>query len=102
MSELTELEINKIVENYKKQKLREKTKYQNVKDNDDFKIKNRERARLHYQNNKAIKKQKYQDHRDILNAKSLLQYYKYNDKVDIFKDKHQDKLEILNKYGIVV
>ena len=102
MSELTELEINKIVENYKKQKLREKSKYESIKDDDNFKIKNRERARLHYQNNKDKKKKKYQDNKDLLNAKSLLQYYKYNDKVNIFIDKHSDKIDILKNNGIIV
>ena len=102
MTDMSEEQINKIIENYKQQKIKDKNRYENLKLNEDFKVKNRERARLHYEKNKDKKKQKYQDNKDILNAKSLLQYYKYNNKVNIFKDKHKDKYELLYSKGIVV
>ncbi len=102
MSEMSEEQINKIIENYKQQKIKDKNRYETLKLNEDFKVKNRERARLHYEKNKDKKKQKYQDNKDFLNAKSILQYYKYNDKVNIFKEKHKDKYELLHSKGIIV
>ena len=99
---MSEEQINKIIENYKKQKVKDKDRYDTLKLSEDFKVKNRERARLHYENNKDKKKQKYQDNKDILNAKSLLQYYKYNDKVDTFKEKHTDKYDLLYSKGLIV
>ena len=99
---MTEEQINKIIQNYKNQKVKDKDRYNTLKLSEDFKVKNRERARLHYENNKDKKKQKYQDNKDILNAKSLLQYYKYNDKVDTFKEKHTDKYDLLYSKGLIV
>jgi len=100
MDEFTNDEIKIIVENYKKQKQKEKDKYDNLKDNEEYIIKNRERARLHYSNNKHIKKERYENNKDFLKAKSLLQYYKYNNKVDVFKDKHPGKVDLLFQQGI--
>lgn len=102
MTDMSEEQIKKIIDTYKKQRVKDKDRYETLKLNEDFKVKNRERARLHYVNNKEKKKQKYQDNKDILNAKSLLQYYKYNDKVDTFKDKHKDKYDLLHNSGIIV
>jgi len=100
MNNYSEEEINKIIQHYKNQKQKDKDKYLKNKDNEDFKIKNRERARLHYQNNKDKKAVKYQENKELLNTKSLLQYYKYNDKIETFKNKYPEKVEVLMKHGI--
>ena len=72
-----------------------------IKDNEDFKIKNRERAKNHYNNNKEIKLQKYQDNKEVMNAKSTYYYYKKNNKLDIFKEKKMDKYELLQSINFI-
>ena len=97
----TEEKINHILELYKRHRIRDKVKYQKKKQQEGFAEKNRARAKAHYEANKEIKLTKYKDNKEILNAKSLYNYYKKNDKIDIFKDKHQEKYELLNNYGLV-
>ena len=72
------------------------------KNNEDFKKKNRERAKAHYQNGyKEKKKEKYNENKDLLKNKSLFNYYKKQDKIDIFKTKHEDKYKMLVDKGFI-
>ena len=98
---MSDEQISRMMDRYKKGLETKKKLYHDVKKHDpEFVAKNRERARLHYHNNKHIKKEKYENNKDFLKAKSLLQYYKYNNKVNIFKDKHPEKVELLFTKGI--
>lgn len=97
----TEDKINHILELYKRHRIRDKAKYQRKKEQEGFAEKNRARAKAHYEANKELKSTKYKDNKDILNAKSLYNYYKKNDKIDIFKEKHVDKFNLLKSYGLV-
>ena len=101
--DLTAEQIARILTNYKNKRIRENKYYHEVsKNNEEFKNKNRERARNHYNNGyKQIKKQKYNDNKDILKYKSLYNYYKKNDKIDIFKQKHNDKYDKLIEIGFI-
>tara|TARA_R110000737_G_scaffold157324_1_gene185849 strand:+ start:16899 stop:17210 length:312 start_codon:yes stop_codon:yes gene_type:complete len=102
--DLSEEQIDRILANYKKKRERENKYYHEVsKDNEKFKIKNRERAKSHYQRNgKEMKKERYESNREILQIKSLYNYYKKNDKIEIFKEKHETKYNILIEKGILV
>jgi len=91
-------QINKILNQYKKTRERERKYYHEVKkNNEDFVNKNRERARNHYQENKEKKKEEYDNKKDFYKCKSLFYYYKRNDKKDIFMEKFPEKVEILNQ-----
>ena len=70
---LNEDQIQKIVNQYKKQRERERLYYQDKKKNDEeFIKKNRERARNHYLNNKEKKKEKYDENKEFRKVKALL------------------------------
>lgn len=104
MSEITDSErIKKILIQYEKKRTREKERYLLIKDTEDFKLKNRQRAKNHYDKNKQIKKDKYDNDKEFLNAKSQFYYYKKNNKLDIFEEKYPHKISILKErnYPIV-
>ena len=102
--DLSPEQIDKILANYKKKRERENKYYHEVsKDNEEYKIKNRERAKAHYhKSGKDMKKEKYESNKEILQIKSLFNYYKKTDKLDVFKEKHQDKYNILIDKGIIL
>ena len=87
--------IIKILNSYKNKREKEKQRYEVLKLNQDFKLKNNERSRLHYQKNKEARKQKYKDNKEYLKAKQLFYYYKTNDMIDMFKIKHFDKIDLI-------
>ena len=90
-------QINKIVEQYKKTRERERVYYHEVKKTDvNFMNKNRERAKTHYNNNKEKRKEEYADKNEFYKCKSLYYYYKRKDKKDVFMEKFPDKVQILN------
>ena len=104
MSELTDSErIKKILIQYEKKRAREKERYLLIKDTEDFKLKNRQRAKNHYDKNKNAKKEKYDNDKEYLTAKSQYYYYKKNNKLDIFAEKYPNKISILKErnYPIV-
>jgi len=100
-SGLSDKQISNIIEAYNKRREYEKQRYHNIKDTDDFKMKNRARAKAHYELNKEKKLQKYQDNKDILNAKSTYRYYKNIDKLDFFKEKKSEKYELLKSINFI-
>ena len=102
MTDLTDKEINKMVEHYKKQRERDRKRYLRRKENPEFMEKNRQRARAHYQANKEAKKLKYENNKDFVIARSHYYYYKNNNRVNEFIDKFPDKVKILENYGLVI
>ena len=102
--DLSTEQIDKILATYKKKRERENKYYHDVsKDNEEFKMKNRQRAKAHYDRiGKDAKKDRYESNREMLQIKSLYNYYKKNDKLDIFKEKHEEKYKILVDKGILV
>lgn len=99
--DLTETQIAKVLTDYKKKREREKKYYHEVsKFDEEFKSKNRERARNHYYSKgKEMKSNQYQDNKEFVKARSLYNYYKKNDKLDKFKEKHEEKCKILQEKG---
>ena len=87
--------ITTILNQYKRKREKEKERYINLKNNEEFKEANKERARQHYIKNKELKKQKYQDNKELIKAKNLLYYYKSNNNIHVFKMKHEDKYELV-------
>ena len=93
--------IKKVLEQYERKRKKEKDRYQLIKDTEDFKNKNRERARNHYGLNKENKKEKYENDKDFLSARSQYYYYRRNDKLEIFKEKYPNKVELLSQRNII-
>ena len=86
-------QIEKILTNYKNKRDRENKYYHNIsKNNEDYRLKNRERAKAHYDKvGKEMKRKRYEENKELIKAKSLLQYYKKKDDIKTFKEKHNDK-----------
>ena len=94
--EFNNTDIIRILQQYKNKRNQEYNKYHSVLKNDpDFKMRNTERSKEYYINNKDIIKVKNQDKKDLNNAKSLLRYYKKNNILHLFKMKHEDKLKLV-------
>ena len=102
--DLTEQQIAKVLSDYKKKRERENKYYHEFsKHSEEFKIKNRERAKNHYQNKgKDMKKNQYKDNKEFVKARSLYNYYKKKDNLDKFKEKHEEKCKILREKGFVI
>tara|TARA_R100001163_G_scaffold65696_1_gene64074 strand:- start:2116 stop:2457 length:342 start_codon:yes stop_codon:yes gene_type:complete len=103
MSEIyDDAKIQKIIELYKKNRQRDKIKYQKKKDNPDFILQNRLRAKAHYETvYKEKKKDNYENNKELLQSKSLFRYYKKNGKVEAFQKKYPDKYKLLENHGAV-
>jgi hypothetical protein len=101
--DLDEKQIQNILTNYKNKRQRENKYYHEVsKHKEEFKIKNRQRAKLHYENGyKEKKKINYENNKEFLKNRSLYNYYKRNDKLEVFKEKHKDKYDMLVEKGYV-
>ena len=101
--DMTPEQIARVLTNYKNKRIRETNYYHNTtKNKEEFKIKNRQRAKDHYENGyKDKKKENYANNKDILKTKSLFNYYKRNDKIDLFKEKHEDKYTLLIESGFI-
>ena len=101
--DLTAEQIARVLTNYKKKRIRENKYYHEVtKNKEEYKIKNRERAKAHYENGyKQKKRENYTNNKDILKNKALYNYYKRNDKIEVFKEKHEDKFKMLSEKGLI-
>ena len=101
--DLTAEQIARVLTNYKNKRERENKYYHEVtKNKEEFKIKNRVRAQAHYQNGyKEKKKENYSNNKDILKTKSLYNYYKRKEKIEVFKEKHEEKYKMLVEKGFI-
>lgn len=101
--DLTAEQIARILTNYKNKRQRENKYYHDViKHKEDYILKNRQRAKAHYENGyKEKRKEKYEKDKDFIKTKSLYNYYKRNDKLDKFKEKHEEKYKMLMEKGII-
>ncbi len=96
MVELTNEQIERILNTYKAKRERENKYYHEVqKNNEEFKIKNRQRAKNHYEKNKDKKKENYESNKLFLQSKSLYNYYKKRENLETFKSKHEEKFNLL-------
>jgi len=88
-------EIQRMIRSYEHKRTREKKHYQKVKDTEEFKQKNRQRAREWYEKNQAVRKNYYEKNKQITIAKNSYNYYKKLDRVNDFKIKHPKKYQLL-------
>jgi hypothetical protein len=97
MTDLTDAEISHILTQYKNRKESYKSWYNKIKDTEEFKKKNRERARQHYYKNgyKEKKAENYTEKIELNRAKNSFRYYKNNDRIDEYRTKYPDRYELL-------
>ena len=97
---MDENSINRVIMQYKKKKEKEYNNYHNKNKLDpDYMAKNKERAKKHYNLNKDNRKESYNKNKDFIKARSSFYYYKKNNKLDVFKDKYPEHVEVLIKYN---
>ena len=100
--ELSQEQIDIIIQNYKKKRHREKEYYHKVKKTDEeFILKNRERAKNHYEAHKETKSILYQKNKDFLSSRQLYYYYKRKDNLKTFETKHPLKYQIMVNKGYI-
>ena len=93
---MNENNINDVLLKYKNKRNREKKYYDEVlKNNDNFKIKNKQNSATWYSNNKDKKKEYYINNKEEIKLKSQFNYYKKNDKLDILKTKSPEKYDLM-------
>jgi hypothetical protein len=88
-------EIQRMIRSYEHKRAREKKHYNKVKDTEEFKQKNRERAKEWYNRNQNTRKNYYENNKQITIAKNSYNYYKKLDRVNDFKTKHPKKYQLL-------
>lgn len=93
--DLSEAQIQKILEAYKNKREREKERYEQIKDTEEFKNYNRNKAKLHYENNKDKYKEKYKNKKELMKARNSYYYYKKKDDMKTFQEKHPERYELL-------
>jgi len=100
---MDEHEINHIVAMYKKKRDREYNNYHTkYKLDEDLKERARERAKDHYKANSEKNKQLYQSNKDFHKARSSFYYYKKNNNLNSFHEKHPDRVQLLQSRGFKV
>tara|TARA_R110002012_G_scaffold68447_4_gene178034 strand:+ start:377 stop:736 length:360 start_codon:yes stop_codon:yes gene_type:complete len=96
-------QIKKVMEQYKKKRERENKNYHNkLKSDEEWCKGNKERALNHYYKNIDKNKEKYKKDKDFVNSRSMYSYYKRTNKIDVFKDKYPEKVELLKSRGIII
>lgn len=102
MSDFTEEQIKHILEKHKQRLIKNREKYQQVKDTEEFKMKNREQVKKHYYKvGKEQKKEYYNNNREFINARQSYYYYKSKERLDDFKTKQPDKYKLLVDKGVI-
>ena len=94
--DISDEEIQRILKLHQKRLAYDRKRYhEKLKHNPEFIAKNRQRANEHYKLHGQKKRLKYQEHRDLMNARSSYRYYKKTDRIELFKEKHPEKYQIL-------
>ncbi len=99
---MDEQQINKVIQQYKNKKEKEYNNYHlKNKLDPEYMQKNKDRAKNHYNLNKQKRADTYKKNKDLIKARSSYYYYLKNNKLDIFKDKFPQHVEILKKNNII-
>ena len=102
MSDFTDEQIKHILEKHKQRLIKNRERYKQVKDTEEFKIKNRQHVKNHYNKvGKEQKKEYYNNNREFFNAKQSYYYYKSKGRLDDFKNKHPKKYKLLVDKNII-
>ena len=100
MSDITDPRIKSIVEAYERKRMKEKERYLIISQTEEFKAQNRARAKVHYESNKNVQKDKYISDKVFHNARSSYYYYRKANKLDYFRETFPDKIMILSERGV--
>lgn len=102
MCDYTDEQIKKILESHKNRVIKNKERYDANKDKEEFKKLNRERVKNHYERvGKYMKKNNYNENRELINAKQCYSYYKNINKIELFKTRHIDKYKLLTDINFI-
>ena len=99
MNGYTDDKLNQIVRSYENKKKCEKARYDRIKDTDEFKQKNREKALNHYHANKEKHKEKYLKDKVFLSNRASYNYYKRLGREEEFINLFPEKVKLLTKRG---
>jgi len=99
MENYSEEQIHRVLKAYENKRKREKEHYDRKKDTQEFKEKNRANANKWYYKNKEIKKQIYENNKDLVLAKASYNYYFKLDRVAEFEVKFPQKYKLLKENG---
>ena len=97
-----EEQLTKIINSYKNKRQKEKERYERIKDTEEYKADNRERARIHYHSNKELKKQNYENNKDFFRARNSYYYYKKKNDINKFIEKFPERVELLENVGFII
>ena len=97
--DFSEEQILNILTSYKNKREKEKERYEKIKNTDDYKNKNRERAKQYYYSNKECVKNKYNENKEMNLAKNSYRYYKKRNNLNKFKEKYPNRYSILSECG---
>ena len=93
--EMSHEQTQKILSAYKMKRAKEKERYNRLREDPEFVKKNRDRAKAYYIANKDQKKETYKMNAEIRGAKSLLNYYESQGKIDEFILKYPHKYALI-------
>tara|TARA_B100000768_G_scaffold180779_1_gene201666 strand:+ start:9013 stop:9333 length:321 start_codon:yes stop_codon:yes gene_type:complete len=97
-----EEQLTNILNSYKNKKEKEKERYERIKDTEEYKIENRERARIHYSKYKEKKKVHYENNKDFFRARNSFYYYRKTKNLQKFIDNFPERVELLESVGFTV
>ena len=98
----TNEEINIMMKKYTETKKTQRDYYHNVrKHNEEFKNKNKERATKYYNDNKEKSREKYIKDKEFISSRNLYNYYRKNNKVDVFEKNHKVKYDLLVSRNVI-
>mgnify|MGYP003146733843 CR=1 FL=1 len=96
-------EIQRILQQYKDKKARDREYYHNHIKNDKDKIERRRIASRKYVESNPMKQIEYrQKNRERINLRNLVNYYKRNDRLDVFQVNKPDKYKRAIELNIIV
>ena len=96
------IDINKIIENYKKNKIKRDNKYKEKKEEPEFKENNKKRCKEYYDKRKDSFKQSYEANKDLRKNKALFNYYKKLNRIDDFIKRKPEIVKALRDKGFKV
>lgn len=97
-----EEQLNKIINSYKNKREKEKERYERIKDTEEYKEQNRERAKIHYEKYKEEKRQNYQNNKEFFQARNSYYYYRKKNNLNKFVEKFPERVELLENHGFII
>ena len=96
-------EIQRILQQYKDKKARDRAYYHNHIKHDEEKLERRRLASRKYVENNPIRQIEYREkNRERINLRNLVNYYKRNDRLEEFRNKKAEKYQRAIELKIIV